>query len=101
MAKETRKLYPSEEKDRFMVRLPDGMRDKLKAVADANKRTMNAEIVARLERTIAEDAQRTDTGMKWVAKAKEASTVDVRDRLYELEQRMTALETILKRRQLL
>lgn len=39
-----------------MVRLPDGMRDKLKSIADANKRTMNAEIVARLEASLnAED----------------------------------------------
>ena len=35
--------------DKFIVRLPDGMRDELKAAAVANGRTMNAEIVARLE----------------------------------------------------
>ena len=35
--------------DKFMLRLPDGMRDELKALAEANKRSMNAEIVARLE----------------------------------------------------
>lgn len=52
-----RKPYRSETLDRFMVRLPDGMRDTLKSIADANKRTMNAEIVARLERTIAEDTK--------------------------------------------
>lgn len=32
-----------------MLRLPDGMRDRIKAVADANNRSMNAEIVATLE----------------------------------------------------
>lgn len=34
--------------DKIMLRVPDGMRDRIKAAADANNRTMNAEIVARL-----------------------------------------------------
>lgn len=46
-----RKTYPSEEADRFIVRLPDGMRERLKAEALENKRSMNAEIVDRLEQT--------------------------------------------------
>ncbi|OWJ83099.1 Arc family DNA-binding protein [Haematobacter massiliensis] len=37
------------ESDRFMLRLPDGMRDRIKAAAEANSRSMNAEIVARLD----------------------------------------------------
>jgi plasmid stability protein len=37
------------ESDRFMLRLPDGMRDRIKAAAEANTRSMNAEIVYRLE----------------------------------------------------
>lgn len=37
--------------DKFMLRLPDGMRDRLKSDAEANKRSMNAEIVARLEKS--------------------------------------------------
>lgn len=41
--------YPSEAADRFQVRLPDGMRDRIKAAAEANNRSMNAEIVAVLE----------------------------------------------------
>ena len=40
--------YPSEKQDRFIVRLPDGMRDRIKAAAEANNRSMNAEIVATL-----------------------------------------------------
>lgn len=35
--------------DKFMLRLPDGMRDRIKAAGDANNRSMNAEIVATLE----------------------------------------------------
>lgn len=43
------KIYPSEEQERFIVRFPDGMRDRLKEAAAANNRSMNAEIVARLQ----------------------------------------------------
>ncbi len=42
---------PSRDLDKVIVRLPDGMRDRLKAAAEANKRSMNAEIIARLDRS--------------------------------------------------
>jgi plasmid stability protein len=35
--------------DKFIVRLPDGMRDRIKAAAERNGRSMNAEIVAALD----------------------------------------------------
>lgn len=41
--------FPSDTADKVLVRMPDGMRDNLKAAAKANNRTMNAEIVARLQ----------------------------------------------------
>lgn len=44
--------FPSQLAERFQVRLPDGMRDRLRAEAEANKRSMNAEIVARLEASL-------------------------------------------------
>ena len=34
--------------DKFIVRLPDGMRDRIAEAAKANNRSMNSEIVARL-----------------------------------------------------
>jgi len=37
------------ESDKFMLRLPEGMRDRIKASADNNNRSMNAEIVSALE----------------------------------------------------
>lgn len=40
------------ESDKFMLRLPDGMRDTLKEQAKANNRSLNAEIVARLEKSL-------------------------------------------------
>lgn len=35
--------------DQFQLRLPDGMREQIKQSADANGRSMNAEIIYRLE----------------------------------------------------
>ncbi len=35
--------------DKYVIRFPDGMRDALKAAAEANGRSMNAEILARIE----------------------------------------------------
>ncbi len=40
--------YPSRTADQFVVRFPDGMRDRLKEAAAANGRSMNAEIVTRI-----------------------------------------------------
>jgi Arc-like DNA binding domain len=42
------KSFPSRQLDKFILRLPDGMRDEIAASAKANNRTMNAEIVLRL-----------------------------------------------------
>ena len=41
--------FPSRKLDKFVLRLPDGLRDKIGGAARANKRAMNAEIVSRLE----------------------------------------------------
>ena len=35
--------------DQYVVRFPEGMRDKIKAMAKANRRSMNAEIVVALD----------------------------------------------------
>ncbi|MDO9502148.1 Arc family DNA-binding protein [Falsiroseomonas sp.] len=47
--------YPSQMQERFIVRLPDGMRDRIAAAAKAGGRSMNAEIVLRLEQSFAEE----------------------------------------------
>lgn len=44
---------PSRKQDQFIVRLPDGMRDKIKESAAANNRSMNAEIVNALDMYLA------------------------------------------------
>lgn len=47
--------YPSEKLDQYMLRLPDGMRERIKAIAEASRRSMNAEIVAALEKWLDEE----------------------------------------------
>lgn len=42
-------MSPSSELPKFMLRLPDGLRGRIKAVAAANRRSMNAEIIVALE----------------------------------------------------
>lgn len=37
------------DQNRFLVRMPEGMRDRIADAAKANGRSMNSEIVARLE----------------------------------------------------
>ena len=39
--------------DKFVIRLPDGLRPEIAAVASRNHRSMNGEIINRLERSLA------------------------------------------------
>ena len=39
----------AQDQDKFIARLPDGLRERLKTVAERNKRSMNAELVQALE----------------------------------------------------
>lgn len=48
------KQYPSQLADRFQIRMPEGLRDRIRSAAEANNRSMNAEIIARLEKSFAE-----------------------------------------------
>lgn len=45
-----KKKRPSQVADRFIVRMPDGLRDEIKKNAVENRRTMNAEILMLIER---------------------------------------------------
>lgn len=42
----------SREQDKFVVRLPDGLRPEIAAMARLNHRSMNGEIIIRLQRTL-------------------------------------------------
>lgn len=50
-----KKKYPSDVQDQYMVRFPAGMRDRIRLLAEGAGRSMNAEIVHRLQRTLDDD----------------------------------------------
>lgn len=60
MERKTPQDTESRHADKYIVRFPEGMRDKLKAEAKVNNRTLNAEVVARLERSFST----TDMGLQ-------------------------------------
>ncbi len=47
------KAFGPRSADKFVVRLPDGLRDQLKELATKNRRSMNSEIVLALEAHLA------------------------------------------------
>lgn len=58
MEKEDKKR-PIQPNDKYIVRFPDGMRDRIAEIAKENGRSMNAEIVARLEESLAKESELT------------------------------------------
>jgi hypothetical protein len=54
--------YPSQRLDQFLLRLPDGMRDRIETAARSNNRTMTAEIVSRLQASL--DAEKRKPGVR-------------------------------------
>lgn len=54
------KKPPSRTQRKFVVRMPDGMRERIAALAKKNQRTMNAEIVLRLRSTLEKDEKIED-----------------------------------------
>lgn len=70
MARE--KIYPSESQDRYIVRFPDGMRDRIAEAAKANNRSMNSEIIARLEASFDQVPEKTLAGMKKLMQDRDA-----------------------------
>jgi len=48
-------IYSSRTADKFVVRLPDGMRDRVYQVAKNHHRSMNSEIIARLEQSLIQE----------------------------------------------
>jgi plasmid stability protein len=53
-------IYSSRTADKFVVRLPDGMRDRIAEVARNHHRSMNSEIIARLEQSMQQEASLGD-----------------------------------------
>lgn len=59
--------FPSQEMDRFNVRLPAGMRDAIADRAKSNGRSMNSEIVQILQDALAEPSQESLTKANYAA----------------------------------
>ncbi len=76
-----------------MLRLPDGMREKIKAAADANGRSMNAEIITALASLYSDGA---GAGMRRYASDFEAANTlihDLRKMLAAYEAKLELLRT--------
>jgi hypothetical protein len=52
--------YSSRTADKFVVRLPDGMRERIADVARNHHRSMNSEIIARLEQSMIQEGSLGD-----------------------------------------
>ncbi|WP_029977373.1 Arc family DNA-binding protein [Pseudomonas sp. H1h] len=46
-------MSDSREQDKFVVRLPEGLRPEIAATARTNNRSMNGEIISRLQQSLA------------------------------------------------
>lgn len=67
------------ESEKFALRLPDGMRERIKAEAEANNRSMNAEIVSRLQDSL--DGKQTSAVMSLNIDLAEIGTPELADKL--------------------
>jgi len=85
-----RKPFPSETQERFIVRLPDGMRDRIAEAAKASGRSMNSEIVLRLQRSF-ETTTSTHEELD-VLKAKILEVIDEVQRIKSLEAELEELK---------
>lgn len=80
--------------DKFIVRLPDGMRDRIKRSADRNGRTMNAEIVVALEQVFPPEPTVQDVLEKVhgaINLAKTRSVIPYREELVESLDKLSEL----------
>ncbi|MBM1189282.1 Arc family DNA-binding protein [Pseudomonas lundensis] len=69
-------MNDSRVQDKFVIRLPDGLRPEIAAVASRNHRSMNGEIIIRLERSLS---------LERVLDQKNRVIAQLLDRITELE----------------
>lgn len=89
---------PSRKLDQYIVRFPDGMRDRLKELAAHNNRSLNAEIVARLERSLESLDDEAKSEMVETLEAKvamhEREMIEVRNVVTELKEFVKSLPNL-------
>lgn len=78
---------PGRGSDQFIIRFPEGMRDRIAMMATVNSRSMNAEIIDRLEKSMAEIT--VEAGLK----SFEDHLTQMSDRMEQVQEK---LERILK-----
>lgn len=91
------KLRIGQGADAFSVRMPDGMRERIKVAADLNARSMNAEIIATLEAKYppaSVDVHAVETVLHYVASAPTAAAR--LDRLAEVNTKFIAIGSPLR-----
>lgn len=74
---------PVQPQDKYIIRFPDGMRDRIRASAEANNRSMNAEIVKLIEEGYELRAEK-----EWL----EAQTIDYEAEREIIEAQIAAYE---------
>ena len=95
-------LKPGRGSDQFPLRLPDGMRDRIKAAADENGRSMNSEIVDRLEASFEIEVNLKDTiekleGSTASYKAAAKAEAEANQRLNQAMQTVTQTREIMNK----
>ena len=84
-------MRASQTQDKFIVRLPNGMREQISEAAAANNRSMTAEIVARLTWSFEKDTGNGATGLRFMetarntARHQQATGPNLEHRVEELE----------------
>lgn len=76
--------FPSDKQEQFMVRFPDGMRDRIKMAAKDNNRSMNAEIIATLEEKYPDPAKSfsiDDFLTEWIRPIEDIEDEDIKGKL--------------------
>jgi hypothetical protein len=61
VANSHRKEKEVQQADKFVIRLPEGMRDRIRQNAEANRRTMNAEIIHYIDRALVPETKTATT----------------------------------------
>lgn len=84
---------PSATQDKFIVRLPDGMREQLKAAAEGNGRSMTSEVVERLRASFEEEQARQvpDFTASILVETMEQEFQTLRDKVSALEEAQSML----------
>jgi hypothetical protein len=77
--------FPSAKQDQFVLRFPEGLRDRIKSAAEENGRSMNAEIISVLEEAYP-DAE------KLAQFAQELNFLDEIDEIQERLERIRAVQ---------